>query len=100
MTKGISLSVNEKPVTLDYFVSGYLDHVVGGIVTALKNTGKIETLDLTLDDDGQVKIMLNGTQVPLSYFPVQIIRSTLLGMVAPLKGISGKVDRLHISICH
>jgi hypothetical protein len=98
MTRAVSLSVNNTPINLDYFVSGYLDHVIGGIVASLKNTGNIETLELTLDEEGQIGIVLNGTDVPLSYFPVEIIRSTVAGMVAPLKGVSGEVKKLQVSI--
>jgi hypothetical protein len=98
VTRGISLSVNDITISLDYFVSGYIDHVVGGIVNSLKNTGNIDNLELTIDNKGQVRIMLNGTEIPLSYFPVEIIRSTVLGMVAPLKGVSDRIDNLQISI--
>ena len=97
MTRQISLSVNDVPVELDYFVQEYLDHVVGGIVGSLKDTGEIETLELSIDNEGQVAINLNGTDVPLKYFPNDIIRSTILGMVSPLKGV-GEVDRLEINI--
>ena len=98
MTRAITLTVNDTPVNLDYFVSGYLDHVTGGIIASLKNTGNIEMLELSLEETGDIKIMLNGTEVPLSYFPVEIIRSTVLGMVKPLKGVKGPVKKLHLSI--
>ena len=97
MTRHVSLSVNDVPIELDYFVEGYIDSVVGGIVESLRDTGKIENLDLSIDNEGQVAINLNGTDVPLKYFPNDIIRSTILGMVSPLKGV-GEVDRLEINI--
>ena len=98
MTKKISLSVNNTPINLDEFVGGYLEHVTGGIIDSLKNTGEIDTLKLTIDNENQVAIMLNNAEVPLSYFPVEIIRSTVLGMVAPLKGVSSSVDSLELTI--
>ena len=98
MTRKIDLSVNDKPVKLDYFVTGYVDHVVGGIIASLKDTGEIKTLELTIDNEGQVKIILNGADVPLTPFPVEIIRSTVTGMVATLKGVDKGVDRLELKI--
>jgi hypothetical protein len=38
MTEQISLSVNDVPIQLDYFVREYIDHVIGGIVASLKDT--------------------------------------------------------------
>ena len=98
MTKKISLLVNNVLINLDEFVAGYLEHVTGGIIDSLKNTGEIDTLKLTIDNEEQVTIMLNNAEVSLSYFPVEIIRSTVLGMVAPLKGVSSSVDSLEITI--
>ena len=98
MTSKIDLSVNDKPVKLDYFVAGYIDHVVGGIVASLKDTGEIKTLELTIDNEGQVKINLNGADVPLSYFPVEIIKNTITGMVVTLKGVDEGIDRLELKI--
>jgi hypothetical protein len=98
MTRKIELFVNGAPVNLDYFVSGYLDHVTGGILASLHDTGEIEKLRLTMDDKGDVRINLNGADVPLNYFAAEIIRSTVLGMVAPLKGVEGTVNKLELSI--
>jgi len=97
MTRKVSLSVNDVPIQLDYFVRDYLAHVVGGIVTSLHDTGEIETLELKLGNKGQVTINLNGATVGLKEFPMEIIRSTVLGMVSVLKGV-GEVDRLEITI--
>ena len=69
MTRKINLSVNDKPIKLDYFVAGYVDHVTGGIIASLKDTGEIKTLELTIDNEGQVKINLNGADVPLKLLP-------------------------------
>ena len=97
MIRRISLSVNDVPVELDYFVQEYIDHVVGGIVGSLKDTGEIESLELSIDNEGQVTINLNGSAIPLKYFPNEVIKSTILGMVSTLKGV-GEVDRLEITI--
>ena len=98
MTRQISLSVNDVPVNLDYFAQEYIDHVVGGIVASLRDTGEIENLELTIDSEGQVKMTLNNSDVPIKYFPNEIIKSTIEGMVSTLKGVDGVIDRLHITI--
>ena len=87
MTREISLTVNDTPIKLDYFVAGYLDHVTGGILGSLKGTGEIKTVKLTIGKEGQVKITLNKANLPLNYFVEEIVRSTLTGMIAPLKGV-------------
>jgi hypothetical protein len=93
-----SLTVNDNPIKLDYFVGEFVYHVTSGIIGSLKNTGEIKKLVLTVDKDGQVKINLNGKDVPLSYFPVEIIRNTLAGMVRILKGVEGEMKTLEIKI--
>jgi len=98
MARKVSLSVNNVPINLDYFVTQYLDSVAGGIIASLHDTGEIEELELTLDNTGDVKISLNNSDIPLKEFPIEIIRSTLLGMVAPLKGVNPEVNTLEISI--
>jgi hypothetical protein len=87
VTRQIDLSVNNTPIKLDYFVAGYLDHVTGGIIASLKDTGEIKTLKLTIGNKGQVKINLNNADLPINYFVEEIIRSTFTGMIAPLKGV-------------
>ena len=97
MTRKIDLTVNNVPIELDYYVSGYLDHVVGGIITSLRDTGEIQDLKMTIDK-GRVTIDLNGSQVPLKPFPMNIITSTMSGVVAPLKGVDQPMETLEIDI--
>ena len=98
MTRKISLSVNDTPINLDYFVAGYLDHVAGGIISSLKGTGEIKNLELNIDKDGVVTVNLNGADVPLGYFATEIVKSTVAGMVTPLKGVAGSIDKLELKI--
>jgi len=98
MTRRIGLSVNDVPINLDYFVENYIDHVIGGILASLKDTAEWESLKLAIDNEGQVTINLNSADVPLKYFPMEIIRSTILGMVSTLKGVEAEVNRLEITI--
>jgi hypothetical protein len=100
MAKNVTLSVNNVAINLDYFVSKYIESVVGGILASLHDTGEIDTLKLTIDNEGQVSITLNNSDVPLKYFPIDIIRSTVLGMITPLKGVESieDINALEINI--
>jgi hypothetical protein len=87
MTRQITLTINDTPVELDYFIAGYLDHVAGGMLASLKGTGEIKKLKLTIDNKGLVKINLNDADVPINYFVEEIIKSTFKGIITPLKGV-------------
>ena len=96
MTKQLSLSVNDVPIETDYFVEGFIDHVMGGILEALENTGQIKSLDVSIEGD-KVIINLNNSVVPTNPFVSKIIRSTVRGMVSSLKGI-GEINKVNITI--
>jgi hypothetical protein len=98
VTRKISLSVNDTPLKLDYFVAGYLDHVTGGIVASLKGTGEIKDIELEIDEDGIVTLTLNGADIPLNFFATEIVKSTVAGMMAPLKGVEGPVNSVELKI--
>jgi hypothetical protein len=98
VTRNISLSVNNAPIELDYFVAGYLDHVIGGIIASLKDTTEIKELELNIDEDGTVAVSLNGADIPLNYFASEIVKSTVTGMVTPLKGVEGAINKLELKI--
>ena len=97
MSKQVSLSVNDKPIDLDYFVHKFIDHTIGGMLTSLESVGEIESLDLSIDEAGQVAINLNNTVLPINIFVNEIIKSTVTGMLSPLKGVS-EVNKVNISI--
>jgi len=96
MTREISLSVNDNAITLEYFVRGFIDHTVTGMIAALKNTQEIETLEIVITGDN-VAIKLNSAQVPLNYFANEIIGRTIKSMVSPLKGVS-EINNLKLNI--
>ena len=96
-TRQISLSVNEVAIELDYFIQGFIDHVVGGMLAALEGTGgEINTVALAIDED-QVSINLNEAEVPINPFVNGIIRNTIIGIVSSLKGVS-EINRININI--
>ena len=86
MTRQATLLVNETPIPLDYFVAGFIDHTLCGMVAALKGTGEIASLDVSIDGDN-VSIVLNGAAVPTNPFAGKIIRNTVTGLVSSLKGV-------------
>ena len=98
MARKVSLNVNGNPIKLDLFVEGYVFHVAAGILGSLKGTGEIKKLEMGVDSDGQVKIVLNNAEVPLTYFPVQIIRNTLAGMVSNLKGVEKEMSTFSLKV--
>jgi len=97
MTRQVTLTVNNNPVQLDFYVGEVVYHITAGIVGSLQNTGDIKDLELTADS-GRVTIVLNGEGVSLKEFPMLIITSILEGMVKPLKGATSPVKRVVITI--
>jgi hypothetical protein len=69
---------------------------VVGAVSSLKGSGNILGLELYLERD-DVKIVVNGNELPLTPFPKEIITNTIIGLVSPLKGVD-KVDSLQINV--
>ncbi len=96
MTKHISLLVNDMPIELDYFVQEFIDHTMGGMIQALKDTGEIKSLGVVINGD-EVIIDLNNTSVPVNPFVTKIIRNTVTGMVSSLKGVS-EINKISVSV--
>jgi hypothetical protein len=94
MTVQLTLSVNRKPINTDYFVAGFIDHVVSGMIEALEDTGKIKDLALSIEGN-KVVITLNGSDVPINAFVSKIFKGTLTGMISTLKGV-GQIEKLGI----
>ena len=95
-SKQVILHVNDAPIEMDYFVQGFIDHVINGMLNALRGTCRIKNLNLSLEGD-TVNIDLNGSTVPINDFVNKIIRNTVLGMVTSLKGVK-EVNKLKIEI--
>lgn len=97
MTREISLTVNDKPIQTDYFVAGFIDHTVGGMLAALEGTGDIGSMILDVDEGGQLTINLNNAQVSINPFVNDIVLSTLKGLFSTLKGVD-EIKKLHLTI--
>jgi len=96
MSRQVSLLVNDAPISLDYFVQGFIDHTTAGMIAALEGTGEIKTLELSIDGN-EVAINLNNADVPVNPFVTKIIRNTVVAMVSMLKGV-GEIDRVKLNI--
>ena len=96
MTRQISLLVNDQPIALDYFVQGFIDHTIGGILATLEGTGEMKSMDAAIEGD-KVTISVNNAVVPTNPFVSKIIRNTIFGMVSSLKGV-GKINKVNIFI--
>ena len=55
MTRQVSLSVNDVPIELDYFVRGFIGHTMGGILLALEGSGEIKSLDVVIEGDKEIR---------------------------------------------
>ena len=101
MTKQVSLLVNDSPIPIDYFVQGFIDHTLSGMVSGLEGTPKtikeIRKIDLAVDNH-KVKVILNGEDIPINAFVNKLIGNSVTGMISSLKGIDSatKID-IHIS---
>ena len=96
MTREVSLLVNDQPITLDYFVQGFIDHTVSGMLASLEGVGTIQRVEVSIEGDN-VTVNLNGAHLPTKPFVSKIIKNTTLGMVSPLKGV-GEVGSLKVVI--
>lgn len=82
----VSLLVNDQPITLDYFVQGFIDHTVAGMLASLEGVGAIERVEVSIEGD-KVSINLNNSLLAINPFVSKIVRNTTLGMVSSLKGV-------------
>lgn len=95
-SRQVNLSINDAPIATDYFVQGFIDHTIGGMLEALEGTGEIGSLELSIDRD-KVTINLNNAPVPINPFVNKIIRNTVAGMVSSLKGVT-EINKMKLNI--
>ena len=93
---GAHVEVNKASVELNAFAEQFLARTVVGAVSSLKGTENIRELELYLAQ-GDVKLIVNGNELPLTPFPEEIITNTITGLVSSLKGV-GKIDSLKIAV--
>ncbi len=88
--------VNKAPIKLNPFVEQFLARTVIGAVSSLKGTEDIRYLELH-SERGDIKLVVNGDDLPLTSFPMAILSNTITGLVSSLKGV-GKIDNLRIDV--
>jgi hypothetical protein len=91
MTKRISLSVNNNPIEMDYFVQRFVDHTVGGIVSSLEGVGDVRDIEVKINGNN-VSVSVNAGDVPLNDFVAAIVCNTVRGMVSSLKGVESSEE--------
>ena len=96
MTREVSLSVGGQPIALDYFVQGFIDHTVRGMLSSLEGVGAIQRVELSIEGD-DVTVNLNGAHLPTKPFVNRIIGNMVRGMVSPLKGV-GETNNVKIVV--
>ncbi|MFW6147020.1 MAG: hypothetical protein ACOC6B_01345 [Thermodesulfobacteriota bacterium] len=96
MTRQISLSVDDSPIEMDYFVQSFIDHTVFGMVSSLEGVHDISEIDAQINGN-DAAVSINNRPVPLNDFAAAILSSTVRGMVSSLKGV-GKAERIRIGV--
>ncbi len=87
MTRRISLIVDDSPIEMDYFVEGFVDHTVYGMVSSLEGIKDISEIRLEIDNK-DVDLAVNNETINLNDFVTNILGNTAKGMVSSLKGVN------------
>ena len=96
MIDNFRLVINDKAIDTHPFIEKFIEHTVNGMLEALKDTGKIKDLDLTVKGK-EVQINLNGELVHINSMTTNLIISTIVGMVSTLPGVQ-EINNLSISV--
>jgi hypothetical protein len=96
MTRQVKLLVNDQPIELDYFVQGFIDHTIAGMLESLEGTGRIKSANIAIERD-KTTVKVNENLVPTNPFVGKIIRNAIVGIVSSLKGV-GNIDKVSINI--
>ena len=95
-SRKVSLSVNDVPIPIEDFIQEFVEHVITGMLTVLKETGEMHDIHISIDGD-IIELTVNNNAVPVNPFVNTFITNTIVGMVSSLKGV-GQIDRLEIGI--
>jgi hypothetical protein len=86
MAVNLILKVNDAPINTDHFVAGFIEHTITAMVASLEGAGKADNMSLSIDGE-IVTIELNGIHLQTNVFAGRMIKSTIMGMLVPLKGV-------------
>ena len=90
------LRVNKVSVEMHQFVEEFLARTALALAGSLKGAEEIQSLEIH-QEKGNVKITVNGSEIPLTPFPNNIISNTLTGLVSSLKEVED-IDSFDISV--
>ena len=91
------LRMNKITVEMNAFVEDFLARTVVGMVSSLRGVDKIHSLEIH-KEKGDVKVTVNGNEIPLTPFPNNIIRNTLTALISSLKDGDKKIDSWDINV--
>jgi len=80
------MKVDKVSVEMNEFVEAFVAHTCEGMVHALRGVERVDKLSIR-KNEADIKISVNGKEVPLTPFPNDIIRNTLAALACSLKGI-------------
>lgn len=90
------LRVNKSSIKLNSFVEEFLARTTLGAASSLKGAENIQSLEIH-QEEGNIRVIVNGNELILTPFPSEIISNTLTGLVSSLGGVED-IDSLDISI--
>ena len=91
------LWVNKVSVEMNAFAEDFLAHTVVGMVSSLQHVDKIKHLEMHGKKD-EVRLHIDGNEIPLTLFPTNIIRNTLAALVSSLKDVDKTIDSWDIRV--
>jgi len=90
------MKVDKVSVEMNEFVEDFVAHTCEGMVHALRGVDRVDRVSIRKSKE-DVKISVNGEDIPLTGFPNDIIRNTLTALVCSLKDIE-RVDSFEIEV--
>ena len=90
------MKVDKVSVEMNEFVEDFVARTCEGMVHALRGVDKVNKVFINKNKD-EIKVAVNGEDIPLTGFPNDIIRNTLTALVCSLKDIE-RVDSFEIEV--
>ena len=90
------MKVDKVSVEMNEFVEDFVARTCEGMVHALRGVDRVNRVSIRKSKE-DIKISVNGEDIPLTGFPNDIIRNTLTALVCSLKDIE-RVDSFEIEV--
>jgi molybdopterin-guanine dinucleotide biosynthesis protein MobB len=99
---GITLKVNDKPLSLNNFVHSYIQNNIIAMVKSLhlkkETKNQIHILYENSSSEIKIKLIINEKPIPMKAFVKELLASTLTGMVQPLKLPDDNIEKIEVII--